>query len=62
MLESLLFVIGACGVAVSIYANITIARCADANDGEPPSAAEKRKRRALFGKPGRTDSEASGDH
>lgn len=62
MLELLLFAIGACGVAISIFANIIIGQCGDAADAERAPEAGKPKQRALFGKPGRNDTEVPADN
>ncbi|AMP15368.1 hypothetical protein [Collimonas pratensis] len=61
MLEFLLFVIGACGVAISIFANIAIGQCGDTADAERAPEADKPKQRLLFGKPGRNDAEVIAD-
>lgn len=62
MLEFLLFVIGACGVAISIFANVAIAQCGAEDDVELAAEADKPKQHLLFGKPGRNDTEAAADN
>jgi len=60
MFDFLLMVIGASGVAISIFAKIAYARRSAAGDTEISPAIDKAKQRARFAKPGRTDAEGAG--
>jgi hypothetical protein len=61
MLDFLLIVIGASGVAISIFAKFVYAQRSNEHDADVRSKMDALKRRKLFGKPGRHDTEPFAD-
>ena len=58
MLELLLMVIGACGVAASIVVKVVYRRCSGAAESSPDAGSVSKGQ--LLSKPGRAETEGSG--